>query len=175
MSAGDQWDAGPGAGPGYVGPRSQAVNAVAIANFVVAGLQVLFAILLIFATSIIFGSAVDEASRQAKAAGFDLKVQGEATAVAGSFLAGMAVIFGVCSLIVSGLFVLAGMGVLHRKQYGRIISIILAVLMALGALGGLMQIGSAPLLALFNILVGGGYAVLVFVTMFNSRYTAEFR
>jgi hypothetical protein len=179
MSAADQWDAGPGPGPAYAGPRSQAVTAVAIANFAVAALQVIMALVLMFATAWIFGAAVDAAKVEIKGAGVDVKVQKQAveqaTAAAGGILAGMAIFLGVCTLIVSGLFVLAGLGVLNRKQYGRIISLILGVLMGLGALGGLLQLGSAPALALFNIIIGGGYCVLVFVVLLNSRYAAEFR
>ena len=63
---------------------------------------------------------------------------------------------------------------LNRRQWGRILSIILAVFAGLGALLFLLGSFKAPGNLLF-VVIFGGYSVLVFVVMLKQEYAAEFK
>ncbi|MCI0460277.1 MAG: hypothetical protein L0Z62_25270 [Gemmataceae bacterium] len=178
MSAGEQWDTGPGPGPGpgpMAGPRAKsgAVTAVGIINLIFAGLTVVVAFIMMFAASLIFGTAAGVAD-ELRQKGFDVKGAEAAGGLAG-MLAGAAVCVGVVALLIAGLYVLAGLGVLNRKQYGRIITLVLGALHGLNALLNLTAIGTVPVQAILGILISGGYCIFVYMVLLNSQNAAEFR
>ncbi len=161
MSAGDQWDPGPGR---YTGPQSGAVTAVAIINFVLGGLTILVGLLAIVLGGTLIGMFTG-AARDAGANAGDAAAMGMGIIVAVAF----------CIWIIGGLYIFAGMGVLHRKQYGRIITLILGALAGLSAIMALTGIGRNPAGSIMQLLINGGYCVFVYVVLLNSQNAAEFR
>lgn len=171
MSAGDQWGAEPGGA--YLRPRSGAVTAVGIINLILGGLTLICGLVAMFAASLIFGGGA-QAIEKARLQGIDIKDQQAASGLIAMF-AGMAVVFGIIIILIAALYIIAGIGVLNRKNYGRIITLILGVLAGVGALLAIPGLGQAPGSALMQILLNGGYCVLVFVVLLNARNAAEFR
>ncbi len=140
-------------GPQTTGPRSGAVTAVAVVNFVVGVVEILFAIYI----CLLFGG------------GHVGRVSGLAWwTVPGGVLAGLAIALVVVAVI-KGLFMgVAGWGVLKRQPWGRILTLILgglAVLVALGSINPLNPLG---------LVIYAGYAALVFSVLLGQRYAAEF-
>jgi hypothetical protein len=158
--------------PGRYRPRSGAVTAVAIINFILAGLTVLGALLVVVLGGwfvAIFTGAANEAAKQ----GGDpdaAKVAGQAGGVAAAIIG----VFVVCFLIVAVLYLLAGIGVLNRRQYGRVITLILGALAGLSALWALVGIGRNPGGSLISIVLNGGYCVFTYVVLLNSQNAREF-
>ena len=166
-------DRGPEYEPEYAppGPRYQsgAVTLVAVLNFVMAGLQVVGIIIVL----VLGGAILGLTSEAAKATG-DADAQ-KVAAAAGGIAGAIVAIAIVCGIIFIALFLLAGIGVLNRRQYGRIISLILGAIMGILALLSILNLGTAPLNAIINILILGGYCVVTYVVLLNSTYAREFR
>ena len=148
--------------------QSGAVTAVAVVNFVLGGLQILIGLLIMIVGPAIVGmaaSAVDtskmtpEQARQFK----------QATTTGGGIVALGAAVFGGCILIFGVPMIIAGIGVIKRRQWGRILSIVLASLAIVGAIVWLLTFN------IIGLLINGGYAVVVFVILLNKQYAAEFR
>jgi len=148
--------------------RSGAVTAVAVINFVVGGLlmasgpatmivgpEVIAQILLSVDTK----DMTPENVRQIKeiAANKD----GVLTIVAG--------IFGGCFMAVGLPAIIAGVGVVKRRPWGRILTIVLGSLSILFAVLNLLSLN------IIGVAINVGYTVVVFVILLNSRYAAEFR
>jgi hypothetical protein len=165
-------DRGPEYEPEYAppGPRYQsgAVTGVAIYNFVLAAFQVIIALLLVIGASwlmAMFGAA-------ASATGDDKAKEG--AAAASGLFAGIIGVFVVCFLIIGVLLLLAGIGVLNRRQWGRILTLVLAALAGIGALLSLFSIGVNPIWSIVEVLIFGGYCVYSYVVLLNSTYAREF-
>jgi hypothetical protein len=143
------------------------VTAVAIINFVLGGLQILGGLLVV----VLGGTLIAAFTGAAKQAGADAGQAGQAAGM------GFAIILGValCIWIIGALFIFAGIGTLKRKQYGRIITLILAALFGVLALFSLIGIGANPVGAIIQILIYGGYCVFSYVTLLNAQNAAEFR
>ncbi|PQO47890.1 hypothetical protein [Blastopirellula marina] len=83
---------------------------------------------------------------------------------------GAAVIIGMMAvqMLVGLLVILAGYGVQNYRQWGRILTIVLAVVSALLGVFSLLQLSPIGLLQI-------GYAVFALVVMLNPHYTKEFQ
>jgi hypothetical protein len=113
---------------------------------------------------------------QKKEAKENLQKLGQAGgAAAGGFLAAFGAILGICTMITGLPLFLGGLGVVQRKQWGRILTLIFAFLMALGGLWG--TYGSlnpfVPLGLIIN-LVAAALGIWAIVVLLNSGYAAEF-
>jgi hypothetical protein len=64
--------------------------------------------------------------------------------------------------------ILAGIGVLNRSQWGRVLTLVLGVFSGIFALLCLLGFN------LLGLVAYGGYTALVFVILLNSQYAAEF-
>jgi uncharacterized membrane protein (DUF2068 family) len=159
--------------------RSGAVTAVAIVNFVLGGLQTLFGLLVMIlgptAMAFITGVA-KEGTAQIQTQGLSPaeaeKVKQAAQAVAqagGGIVAFVAGLIGVCFMIFGVPILVAGFGVLGRRQWGRILTIVMGIICILwGALN--LFTGNVVSLA-YNL----GYGIFVLVVLFNSKFAAEFK
>jgi hypothetical protein len=158
--------------------KSGAVTAVAIVNFIMGGLNVICGVAIMIGGALggaIFGKMLGDAGAAAQAQqqmnpeqakAFQQIAQG-----GGGVLAGFAAFLGICIMILAVPTILAGVGVMNRRQWGRILTLILGALAGLGALGNLRGLpGTIP-----AIIVGAGYCVFVYVILLNKEYAAEFR
>jgi hypothetical protein len=145
--------------------RSGAVTAVAIVNFVLGGLSILcglfVALLGGFLASLTSGGGgvID----QAKLDPSQKAALQQATAVSGLIIA-----VAIAVILVGVLRIVAGVGVIQRRQWGRILTLILGGLSAV--LGILDFISGNPIGAVLDI----AYAVFVFVVLLNAKFAAEF-
>jgi hypothetical protein len=176
MSQGQQWEPEPGA-PAYAPPKSGAVTAVGVINLVLGGLTVICGLIFMFAAAWIFGAGktVEGEFQKAivKAGGQPVEV--EAAGGLAGLLAGAAVVIGVIFVLIAVLQILAGVGVLNRRQWGRIITLVLGAIAGIFALLSLLSIGANPLNALLGVLIYGGYCVFVYIVLLNAQNAAEFR
>ena len=167
--------------------RSAAVSALGWVNIVYGLLWVALGGYIIFAGAdaarVIMqaGAEAKEANKQgagqAGATSEDVQkanqaIDAGATGFAGIFMA-MAGVLGFCA-IVSGLpAILVGWGVLARRQWARILTLIFAVLAILAGLGGLANYsgGAAPIV---SGLLHLAYGIFAFVVLLNKQFAAEF-
>jgi hypothetical protein len=115
-------------------------------------------------------------SDQKKKAKEDLQKLGQAGGVAaGGIMAAFGAIVGICFMLLGLPVFLGGLGVLQRKGWGRILTLIFAFLMALGGLWGTYT-SLSPFVALGFIinLVAAALGIWAIVVLLNSRFAAEF-
>jgi len=132
------------------------VTAVAVVNFILGGLNALCGGLLLLSGGVVAGVGA------ARAAG-----GGAEGAAAATVIGGLLVVLGVVSLILSIPTIVAGVGVLKRRQWGRVLTLILGGLSGLIGLSLLIRMQAGGLLQL-------AYCVFVYVVLLNSKYAAEF-
>jgi hypothetical protein len=169
-------------------PKSGQVTAIAIVNFVLGGLALL-AGLCVSVVGLFFGSvgaAASNARMQAKGLNpqqmqqieeFNREMAKAQSKVGGSlaWLATVIVILGVVYLFWGGAAIAGGVGVLKRRSWGRLLSMILAgvagvlglVGIVIGAMGGGVSNMIIPVLYI-------GYAVWVFIVMLKPDVAREF-
>jgi hypothetical protein len=126
------------------GQGSPAITYLAYASYAICGLQVLAGILIIvMSASLAAAFSAGGNGREAKAA---------AHSVAVFFFSA-----GVMSVIMSLPALLSGYGLMHRQQWGRILTIVLAAL-------------SLP-----SIPIGTAYGIWAFIVLFDKKYADEFK
>jgi hypothetical protein len=150
--------------------QSGAVTAVAVVNFILGILNVVCGVVLFVAANWIIGlfTGAGAQATQGMSPEEAQKAQ-EALGLLGKFGTAAGAILGGCSLVFGLLYIFAGVGVMGRKQYGRILTIILGILSAIVAVVNLISFN------LIGLVVSGGYAVFVLIVMFSGKYAAEFR
>jgi hypothetical protein len=118
-----------------------------------------------------FGAAVQEASKN------NTPEQAKAVEAAGGMmgiLAGAGAIIGICFIGIAVLFILGGIGVLKRQQWGRILTLVLGGITGLLALLSLFSIARNPGQTLLALILYGGYTALTYVVLLNTENAAEF-
>jgi hypothetical protein len=148
--------------------HSGAVTAVAIVNYVLAGIVFLFGLLFMFLGAQL-AAWIGMAGDAAQAQGADAA---KAAKEAGGLFAALGLFAGICIMIFGVPYLLAGVGVMNRRQWGRILTLVLGALSGLSALYALMNFSSTTIP---NILISAGYCVLVYVVLLNKQYAAEFK
>jgi DNA-directed RNA polymerase subunit RPC12/RpoP len=136
-------------------PRSGVVTAVAVVNYVVAGLQLMCGL-----AFMAFGLLGARMLRNAAAQNPNVQINGVNVGL-------IVVIVGVVWLALAVPMLLAGYGVQKRRNWGRVLSLILAGLAALGGVFQLLALNPA-------VLFSAGYAIFLFVVLLNEKYAAEF-
>lgn len=139
----------------FIAARSGAVTAIAVVNFVLGGLEILYGLYLLLGASL-FGSAT-------RLPGVPDEVQGVA-----SSLAALAVALAILALLIGLLMEIAGWGLAMRKPWARPFTLILSGVAVLAALASLSPLNAVSLV--LNV----AYAASVFVVLLNPRYAAEF-
>ena len=124
------------------------VNAVAIMYFVVGGLNLTCALLILAGGTFLSRMTDDTTSRVA------------INSVAG-VIALVVVLLGVPDLI-------AGYGIWHRRYWGYVLGLVLAGINALWALASIMWVDVC------SLAVCGSCSIFAFVVLLNSRYSDEF-
>jgi hypothetical protein len=138
------------------------VTAVGVINCILGGLSLIFGVIVVVAGATML-DMLTGAGRQVGAG----REAGQVADMGRAVLVGMTI-----GLFVGGaLYILGGIGVLMRQQYGRIITLILG---ALSGLSALCSVTGLPQ-TIVSILISGGYCVFVYIVLLNSEYAAEFR
>jgi hypothetical protein len=145
--------------------RSGAVTAVAIVNYIFGGLNIICGMVILFAGTMVakfMGAAIKQdpnldpqAAKMAEAVGTGL----------GALVIGIAVF----TMIMALPMIIAGYGVQQRREWGRILTLVL------GGLSGLLALLSLVQFNICGIVMQGGYCALVFAILLQSKYAAEFR
>ncbi len=179
MSAGDQWAAEP-AGGGYgVRPRSGLVTAMAVINFVFGGLGILCGILGFLGGAFLAsaGSAGSDFERELERQMRQKGVQvpgGQVTSKTVQTVGTIVMITSLVSLLWGAGAITGGIGLIGRKNWGRILTLVLAGVSGLLAILSLIQIGSTGAMGLLNVLIYGFYTVFAFVVLLNPNRAREF-
>jgi len=139
------------------------VTALGIVNYVFGGLKLLTAI-----AFFVGGAALAALITGAAAKGGNNGLsRADAGALAGAVGAGI-IFVGVLLLISAGMSIAAGYGVMERKQWGRILTLVLGVLSGLTVLASVVTLNLGGLISL-------AYCIFVFVVLLNKDNAAEFR
>ena len=141
---------------GAQSPPSGMVTAVGVVNFLLGGLNALCGGVLIMGGGLAAGAGA------ASAAGGEPEAAAAATIVGG-----LIIVIGVVVLILSLPMIIAGVGIVKRRQWGRVLTLILRGI--LGVLGLLSLASAQP-----GGLVQLAYCMFVFVVLLNAKYASEF-
>jgi hypothetical protein len=145
------------------GGRSGLVTAVGVVNFVMAGLQLMCGLLMLFMGGLMgyFASQMEQ------------EVGSEAELVVGIATA-VAVIYGIVSLVACALLVISGVGVLKRANWARVLTLILGGLCGLLAILSLVSIFTGQCGGVVGLLLHGGYCTFVYIVLLNRKCANEF-
>jgi hypothetical protein len=158
-----------------VGGRSGAVTAVGIIGILFGAFNTIIGVAVMVAGPAImawlFGaasSAIDTSKltpeqRQA------LGQASQAVQAGGGIMAMLAGFVGVCFLIFGLPTLFGGIGVVNRRQWGRILTIVMAIFFGLW---GVLNILGANIV---GFVIDVGFCVFALVVLFNSKFAAEFR
>jgi hypothetical protein len=153
---------------GQTRAKSGAVTAVAIVNFILGTLQLLCGLLLA-----IGGGVVASFIKSTVAELPDQDAQ-QGAALAG-ILGGLIIIFGIAFLLFGLFVIIAGVGVMQRAQWGRIMTLILGGVAGIFAVLNLLSIFAGNFGGIVPVLLDGGYCGMVFAILLNKQHAAEFR
>jgi hypothetical protein len=155
--------------------KSGAVTAIGVINIVLGVLVILVSLCVGFFGLVVAGVAADKQFGPNPARGlFGL------AGVVALIVAVIVLLFGVG-------YVISGIGLLNRKGWARMLTLVLAGFTALGALINLIQLiqlvvgGDFPgkpgqiMVQLLFVCLEIGYVVMAFAILLNNRYAAEFR
>lgn len=154
--------------------RSGAVTAVGVVNIIFGVLSLLCGLVIFLGASLIGigGKAAAQNAMPNNPQG--AQAAGGVMAMAGA----MAAVFAVIFIVFAALYVFAGVGVLKRQQWGRVLTIVLASLSAVGLVINVMQMamgrGAFSFPVVSGFAVSAGYVILCLAVLFNRDYAAEF-
>jgi hypothetical protein len=151
-------------------PRSGGVTAVAVVNFVLGGLAILCGLLAFLGGAILSGAGSVSKEMEAEMRKKGVEVKSGDIQAAGNLVMIVSFVtigWGVCAII-------GGIGLIGRKQWGRMLTLILAGVAVILALFGLYQTVSVSAMNILNVLIYGGYAALVFIILLKPQVAQEF-
>jgi hypothetical protein len=144
--------------------QSGLVTAVAIVNYVMGGLNILGGIAMML-IGLFGGALLAELIKNAERNNPNLP--GGASAIGGAFAMVFAII-GMVAILMGTVTVIAGYGIAERRQWGRILSFVLAGLNGLFVLACLVTLQPVGIFSL-------GYCIFVFVALLQKEAATEFR
>jgi uncharacterized membrane protein (DUF2068 family) len=167
-----------GAYPPTTPEKSGAVTAVAVVNFIVGALQLLCGGCIMLAGGAM-GAMGAQMMNDPEFQGQLNPEQAEAMNQLGGAgaMGGILAIIGLIGVIFGIVAIVAGFGVMQRRNWGRVLTLVLggfAVVLALLNIFAMVQNPGAMAQQIPNLLVNAAYAALVFSILLNSRYAAEF-
>ena len=151
--------------------KSGAVTVVAILNFVFGALWLMCGILMTFAGGMVASFMPQLMEQAAKDPNMQaeqrqqLEQMGE---MGGGVIGGIILAIGIVSMVVGLPTIIAGVGVMQRKSWGRILTIVIGCIAGIIALACLVQFN------LCGVVIYAAYAATVLAILFNPRYAAEF-
>jgi hypothetical protein len=175
MSAGNEWEQPPEPEPFAYGvrPRGGAVTASGVFSIVLGAVEILYCGLAMVTGAAFFGAGGGEALKA------ELEKQGANPAdiqkASGMFgiIAGLLIVVVIIGILIGVLRILAGVGTLNRKSWGRTMTIVMAsitIVFALFSLFGIMTIQGALFFLAYT-----AYVIVSFVILLNQQNAAEFR
>jgi hypothetical protein len=144
------------------GARSGVVTALAIVNFIFGALG-----LLCGGAIVCGGGAI--AGIIGAAAKNDPTIKAEDAAAVAGIAGGAVAVMGVIVMVMGVPTIVAGIGVLKRRQWGRILTLVL------GALAGALAVFALVSLNIVGLLIHGGYCAFAYIVLLNKQYAAEFQ
>jgi hypothetical protein len=147
------------------------VTTVAVLSLVIGGLLTLLGLAVMVGGTAMAAWLLGHASDAANTANLTPEAREAAAKLAAAgtgFFAWIFGIIGVCWIVFGLPALIGGIGVMNRRSWGRILTIVMAILFIL--FGALELIG--PLFLIGIIMVA--YGVVSLVILFNSKYAAEF-
>ncbi len=150
--------------------KNEAVTALGIINLALGGMQFccgLFMTVAFATISSLFGFAAandtsPDAEKNKAALGFI------------GLLMSFGAVIGVIMIIVALLYIAAGFGLIYRRQWGRILTLVLGALAALLGLAGLSQIGHDTGSSLTQVAAGLAYCGFAYAILLNRKTAEEF-
>src|SRR5438445_9492591 len=109
--------------------KSGAVTAIAVINFVFGAMNLLCGLLLMVGGAFfgsMFGAVSDAAAKQPNVNPADAQKLAELASKGGGFFAAIFGVIGFLVLLFGALAIIGGIGLLGRKQWGRILTLVLA-------------------------------------------------
>jgi hypothetical protein len=153
---------GGGMSAGGPAPKSGIVTAIGVVNFVFAGLNLLCGLLALvggaIAGAVVSKAASESASTEAN----------QATVAVSGAIGLIIIVMAVLGLIMGALMLAAGLGIVKRRKWGRMLTLILGGLSALMAVLSLVQFN------IVGVLLQGGYAGLVLAVLLQKKHADEF-
>lgn len=140
--------------------KSGAVTAVAVVNFVLGGLSIVCGGFMLLG-----GAAVTSMMGQGGNVPGGEQLPADVPA---GMIGGIVMIMAVVIMILGVPMIIAGVGVVKRRQWGRILTLIL------GAIAGILAVVNLINFNIVGILVDGGYCALVFAILLQKQFAAEF-
>jgi uncharacterized membrane protein (DUF2068 family) len=156
--------------PPPTGQRSGGVTAVAIVNFVLGGLAILCGLL-----GFLGGAVLSSAGSLSKEMEADMRKKGmevksgdlQSAGTKAMFLSVVNLGWGVAAIV-------SGIGLIGRKQWGKLIALVLGAIAVLLALFALYQMFAESFMSILSVLIYGGYAATVFLILLKPEVKAEF-
>jgi hypothetical protein len=90
-------------------------------------------------------------------------------------MAGLAVVIAFLYLLVGAGGIAAGVGVVNRRPWGRILTLVLAGLCIVLAILALLGVFAGQTINLVAVAIFAGYAIVCFVILLNPQNAREFR
>jgi len=156
--------------------KSGAVTAVAVINFVFGALTLLCGLLFMLGGALfgsMFGAISDAAAKQPNVNPADAQKIADLAAKGGGWFAAIFAVIGFVVLLFGIFAIIGGVGVIGRKQWGRILTLVLGALAGLLTLlflaGSIVSPGN-----IIPVVFFGAYCALVFVILLKQQYAVEF-
>jgi hypothetical protein len=145
------------------GGRSGLVTAVGVVNFVMAGLQLMCGLLMLF-----MGGLIGFVTSQ-----MEPEVRSEAELLAG-IASTVVIIMGIVSLVACALMVISGVGVLKRANWARVLTLVMGAIAGLLGILSLVSILVGDCSGVLGLLLHGAYCTFVYIVLLNRQYANEF-
>jgi hypothetical protein len=165
--------------------RSRAVTSLAVATLILGGLRLVLSVLAIWFLLNLMMSGLEAKPRPGAGRDFgDIDITPVLVGLFLPLLALVGVAVAIVSIAIGILLVIAGMGLLRRRRFSRVLALVLGTLGGILAVlygytlvdelrdGMLMSAQGAVLVV--GLLVHGGYCAFVFVVLLNRKNAAEF-
>lgn len=151
-------------GPPPPSSRSGAVTAVAVVNFTLGFLQLLCGGCVAFGGGALAGFASQMSQQDPDLDPQSAEMLERAAQIGG----GLIIALGIAYLLLGVMLLVAGYGVMNRRSWGRVLTLVL------GAIAGILAVLALASGEWFGGTANLAYAVFVYVILLNSRYAAEF-
>lgn len=151
----------PAAYPGSPAPKSGAVTAVSIVNYVLGGLSLVCGLVMMVGGAA-FAAAIGGAAEQ------DPNISAEDAAAGAAVVGGVMVVIALIVMAMGVPMIIAGVGVAKRAKWGRILTLVL------GGLAGAFGLIDLVSMNIIGLLIHGGYCGMAFGILLQKKFADEF-
>jgi hypothetical protein len=151
---------------------SGAVTAVAILDFAFGALWLLCGVIITFAGGMMaqfLPQIMEQAAKDPNMTEEQRQQMQQFQDVGAGTVGGIVLVIGVITMLIGIPTIVAGVGVMKRRSWGRILTIVIGVIAAVIGVLNLVQLN------ICGVIIYGAYAGVVLAILFNPRYAAEFQ